>query len=259
MDDIAVINTTITALLALSGASAGSFINAAALRRKEGISIAGGRSRCPVCGRTLKWFELIPVLSWFMLAGRCRTCKAKISPRYMLVEVVGAVATALCYLRFSLSWMTLVASGVAVILLAVAMFDLTVMEIPNGLVVALIPLAAGCFIVQPEITLLSRGIGLLIVSVPMLVLALVINGAFGGGDIKLMAVCGVMLGWQNTALAFFFSIVTAGCISLRLIAAGKAKKGAHIAFGPHLCAGVMAALLYGDTVIGWYLRLFGLN
>jgi len=154
--------------------------------------------------------------------------------------------------------MTLVASAAAVILLAVAMFDLTAMEIPNGLVAALIPAAAACFLAQPGIPPLSRGIGLIIISVPMLILALLINGAFGGGDIKLMAVCGVMLGWQSALLAFFISIVTAGFMSLGLIAAGKAAKGAHIPFGPHLCAGVMAALLYGDILIGWYLRLFGL-
>ena len=257
MDELRILNTVLTALLAMLGASAGSFINVAALRRSAGLSFITGRSHCPSCRRTLSWFELIPVLSWFLLLGRCRKCKARISPRYMLVELMGAIAAGLCFVRYWLSWSMLLSFGVAVILLAITMFDISTMEIPNGLIIALIPFAAAAFWVQPDVALLERGIGFISVSVPMLILALLIDSAFGFGDVKLMAVCGFLLGWQNTVLAFFISVVTAGCLSIALILRGKAKKGAKIAFGPHLCLGVMAALLYGKEIISWYLSLFG--
>ena len=248
----------ITAILAVLGACVASFINVAALRGAKGESFVAGRSRCPKCGAELRWFELIPVISWLIQAGRCRRCKVRISPRYLIVEIVGAASSAMCFVRYGLTWMTPLALVVTLILLAVALFDAGSMEIPNGLVIALIPLAVLSIWAQPGLTLLSRGIGIFTVSLPMLLLALVINGAFGGGDIKLMAVCGFLLGWQNTVLAFFVAVVTAGIIVITLIARGKAKKGAHIAFGPHLCLGVAAAMLYGKEIINWYLRLFGI-
>jgi len=258
MNELTITYATITAFFAVLGASIASFLNVAALRRAEGASFITGRSHCPSCNRTLRWFELIPVFSWIILLGRCRTCKAKISPRYALVELIGALAAALCFVTYRFAWMTVLSLGVSVILLVIALIDLTSQEIPNGLIIALIPFAVAAIWAQPEISLLSRGIGLIAISVPMFILAILIDGAFGFGDIKLMAVCGVMLGWQNTVLAFFFAVITAGCVSLALIARGKARKGAKIAFGPHLCFGVMAAMLYGKDIILWYLKLFGL-
>jgi len=154
--------------------------------------------------------------------------------------------------------MALIAFGVAVLLLAVALIDMDTMEIPNGLVIALIPLAVLVVWLQPEVTLLSRGIGFLAVSLPMLLITMIIDGAFGGGDIKLMAVCGFLLGWQNTLLAFFIAVMLAGSISFWLILRKKAKTGNHIAFGPYLCLGVVTSLLYGKEIIRWYLNLSGM-
>jgi leader peptidase (prepilin peptidase)/N-methyltransferase len=252
------VNAAITAVLATLGACAASFINVAALRRAKGMDYLTGRSHCPACGRAIGWYDLIPVMSWLMLAGRCRACKTRISPRYLIVELTGALVSALCFIRYGLNGMAAIAFGAAIILLAVALIDLSMKEIPDGLVIALIPFAAGAAWAQPEVSLLSRAAGILAVSLPMLALALAVNGAFGGGDIKLMAVCGFLLGWRNTALAFFLSVVTAGCFSLSLILRGKAPNGACIAFGPHLCLGTVAAMLYGNEILSCYLKLAGL-
>jgi len=258
MTELQIINTAATSLLAVLGACVASFINVVALRRAEGISWISGRSHCPACGKALAWFELIPVVSWLFLLGRCRACKARIPPRYALVELAGAASSAFCYIRYGLTWMTVLSFGVSVILLTITMIDLTSMEIPNALIIALIPFAVWAIWAMPDVSLLSRGIGMFTASVPMLILALIVAGAFGGGDVKLMAVCGVLLGWENTLLALFIAILTGGVLSISLMLTGRAKKGAHIAFGPHLCAGVMVALLYGKELISWYLGLFGL-
>ena len=95
-------------------------------------------------------------------------------------------------------------------------------------------------------------IGALCVSVPMFLLCLVIDGAFGGGDIKLMAAAGLFLGWQNTLLAMFFGIVFGGIYGIYLLAAKKAGKKDHFAFGPFLCAGIVIAMLFGGPVLEWY-------
>ena len=83
-------------------------------------------------------------------------------------------------------------------------------------------------------------------------LCLVIDGAFGGGDIKLMAAAGLFLGWQNTLLAMFFGIVFGGMYGIYLLAAKKAGKKDHFAFGPFLCAGIVIAMLFGGPVLEWY-------
>ena len=246
----------ITVIFALLGAVAASFINAFALRRAQGKSNLEGRSMCPKCGKTLSWYELIPVFSWLILFGKCRGCKNPISPRYLITEVIGAAASALVFVRFGLTPITPLVFAVFVIIFAIALIDLTETEIPNGLIIALIPLAVGAVWLQPDVTILSRGIGFFAVSVPMLILALIISGAFGGGDIKLMAVCGFLLGWQGVLLSTFIAVLTGGFLAVYLLIAKKASKGAKIPFGPHLCFGVYASLLYGDRIISLYINLF---
>jgi len=247
---------TVTILLALLGACAASFINAASIRYTEGESFIKGRSKCPRCEKPLRWFELIPVISWILILGKCRKCKEPVSPRYLLVELFGAFASATVSIWFGLSLMTPLAIVIIFILLAITLIDHSTMEIPNGLIIALIPLAIASFFIHPDVTLLERIIGVFTLSLPMVALAFIIPGAFGGGDYKLMAVCGFLLGWQGILLAFFLGVVTAGSIAIRMIFRKKVKKGAKMPFGPHLCFGIAASLLFGQEIITWYLGFF---
>lgn len=180
-------------------------------------------------------------------------------PRLTIITSIAITAVVLIFLRYGFTWMMPTAVGVAGILLAISVHDFNTREIPDRLVIALIPLAGLAFFIQPHISLMSRGIGFLTVSLPMLVLALVINGAFGGGDIKLMAVCGFLLGWQNTLVAFFIALMLAGCWIIYLAIKGRAKKGQHIAFGPALCTGVFTALLVGSEIVDWYIGFLFLH
>jgi len=252
------LNIILITLFAVFGACIASFANVVALRGAKGESFINGRSRCPSCSGTLRWFELIPIISWLIQGGRCRRCKAPISIRYLLAEVTGATALSLSFVQYGFSWSFLIAFGVMVILLLIALIDMTTMEIPDVLVLALLPFAIGAIFAQPDISLISRAIGLLTISLPMLLLALIIKGAFGGGDIKFMAVIGVLLGWQSTLLSFFVAVLIAGTYALVLIIGKKVKKGAKMPFGPYLCFGAMTAFIYGREIITWYLGLFGL-
>ncbi len=248
----------ISAWLFVFGACIGSFINVVVYRLPKKAFLSKARSFCPACGQTIRWHDLIPVASWLVLRGKCRSCKARISPRYPLVEFFCAALAPLCFLRFGWGWQALIAFGVTVILLAVALIDFGTMEIPDSLVIALIPFAAGAVWAFPDIPLWERGVGFAAVSVPMLLLALLINGAFGGGDIKLMAVCGFLLGFKNTLVAFMIALLLGGGLAIALMIRRKKGKGSHIAFGPPLCIGTAAALFFGTDLVTLYLGLFGL-
>ncbi|MDR1670075.1 MAG: prepilin peptidase [Oscillospiraceae bacterium] len=248
----------ISAWLFVLGSIFGSFLNVVVFRLPKKAFLSKARSYCPACGETIAWFDLIPVASWIALGGKCRRCKARISPRYPLVELFCGVLAPLCYLRYGFDWRLLIAFGVTLILLAVSLIDLDTMEIPDSLVIALVPFAAGAVWVWREVPLWERAVGLAAVSVPMLLLALLIEGAFGGGDIKLMAVCGFLLGFRNTLLAFMIALLIGGGIAIVLILTKRKKKGAHIPFGPPLCIGTAAALFFGTELITLYLGLYGL-
>jgi len=144
----------------------------------------------------------------------------------------------------------LLALAISLILLAITVVDIRTTEIPNGLILALVPFAGAW--VWSGGYLFSSVIGFFVVSVPMLLLALVVQGAFGGGDIKLMAVCGFMLGWQDTLLAFAIAIVFGGSYAIFLLVSGKKGRDGHIPFAPALCAGVFLAMFFGQTVFDFY-------
>ena len=129
------------------------------------------------------------------------------------------------------------------------------MEIEDGCQIAMVILAAISIFTMPETSLLARLAGALCVSLPMLVLSIVIPGAFGGGDIKLMAACGLFLGWKITLVSAALAILFGGIYGCYLLAVHKADRKAHFPFGPFLCTGMAIGLLYGIRLIDWYLSL----
>lgn len=168
--------------------------------------------------------------------------------------------TALCIVRFILigdtMWFALGLSiAVSGLLLVIAAVYFATQEIPDFFHWMMIPLAVAAVWVFPEVVLLSRVVGVFVISAPMLALAMVIKGAFGGGDMKLMAVCGFLLGWQATLVAFFIAVLLGGGWGVLLLATGRGKKGQQIAFGPALCTGVFVALLWGADIVAWYRHL----
>ena len=219
----------------LLGAALFSFMNVVAWRLPRNMDPLKGRSICPRCGRTLDAPDLVPVFSWLFLRGRCRHCGAHIPARYLLVEVLGGVLALGCTRQYG------AALGLPDGLFGMSWAALTALAVCGVAGTALSP--AGW-----------RGhiIGAVCVSVPMFLLCLAIDGAFGGGDIKLMAAAGLFLGWQNTLLAMFFGILGGGVYGMYLLAAKKADKKDHFAFGPFLCAGIVLAMLFGEPVLGWY-------
>lgn len=236
----------------------GSFLNVVIYRLPSQISMGKGRSYCPNCHTPIKSRDLIPVMSYLWLKGKCRTCKVKISPRYPIIEIfTGAIGVFLFY-TLGFTWSMLFTFIMSSILIAIAMIDYDHMIIPDQLVIALLGLAIVGLFLYPEISILSRVIGFFIVSAPMYLLCMVIPDAFGGGDIKLIAVAGLVLGWANTLLAIFIALLIGGSYGAYLMVSKKAKAGAHISFGQYICIGIWVAHLYGETIIDGYMKLFGL-
>lgn len=143
------------------------------------------------------------------------------------------------------------------LLAAVAAVDWKTMEIPDELNLLLFITGVISWILVPELTAASRLLGMISVSVPMFLLTLVVPGAFGGGDIKLMAACGVFLGWKRSLTAAFLAIVSGGIYGSCLLITRKKGRHEYFAFGPFLCLGMVIALFWGETIAEWYLKLCG--
>jgi len=247
------LNLIVACALFVLGACFGSFINVVALRLPKKKSFVGGRSSCTACGKLLKFYELFPLVSWLVQLGRCRGCGVKVSLRYIIVEIICGFLFVVSFVFYGFSFMTVICIAVACILLTISLIDFDTTEIPDGLNIALVPLAIASVFFQPDITILSHVIGFFAVSVPMIVMILIVDGAFGFGDVKLIAVCGFMLGWQNTVFAFFVAVLIGGSFAVYLLARGKRKRKEHMVFGPALCIGIFSALLFGNYVVKWYI------
>ena len=149
----------------------------------------------------------------------------------------------------------LTVSGYLIVLLVVVCVDQATMEIPNTFVIAALALGIISIFTMPGTSLSSRILGMFVVSVPLLLITLLVPGAFGGGDIKLMAACGLFLGTELILLSFAFAVLTGGLYGIWLLVMKKKSGKEHFAFGPFLCLGMAAALFIGDSVWDWYVGL----
>ncbi|MEG2051835.1 MAG: prepilin peptidase [Oscillospiraceae bacterium] len=238
------------------GSCFGSFLNVLIYRVPKCESFAKGRSHCPGCGKTLRFFDMIPVLSWFILKGKCRDCKCKISFRYPLVEIIGGILAMVCVWQLDFSIDAVIAFFAMSMLTAISFVDWDTMEIPNGFLLWLLVPGALSFFFFEDILWYQRIIGFFAVSLPMFLIASLVSGAFGGGDIKLMAVCGLLLGWQNILVAMFLGLLLGGIYAIYLLISKKSGAKEHFAFGPFLSLGIMVAMLWGGDLINLYLGMF---
>ena len=222
------------------GACMGSFLNCAAWRITHGESFIRGRSHCPFCGHELGLVELIPVFGWLILKGRCRHCREKISVRYLLTEIIFGAITAMCLLRFDLTVLCLRNYIFLCILFLLTLTDIEDMIIPDGCHVAalLVWVAA-----EPFLFAGWKDVGFSILSL-------------GGGDIKLFGVVGLYLGLIGT----LFTVVLACAAGLvfHLFSGGRKEEGQAFPFGPWIAGAAAVMLLYGASLVSWYLGLLGL-
>ena len=237
----------------------GSFLNVCIYRIPRGESIAFPGSHCPHCSTPLKPIELLPVISWLALRGRCRTCGVKISARYPAVELLTGVLVTLVYLSYGLSVSFFAISFLTLLLIVITFIDLDHQIIPDGLnmlvaVGGIIHLAYG-LISNNGITIGQAVWGVLVGGGFFLAIAIVSNGGMGGGDIKLMAALGLWFGWQGILLVMFLSFIIGGVVSVGLLMARRKGRKSMVPFGPFIGVGAYLTAVYGSQMIEWYFSI----
>ena len=250
----------IPAAVFLFGLLTGSFLNVCICRIPEKTSFVAGRSRCPDCGSLIPWYCNIPLLSYAILKGRCKDCKAKISPLYPVVELLNALLFLLVFYVYDISVLSLLNAAVFSVLIVISFIDLRHQIIPDGLVIAILILAVAKIIyasfllgVIPWHTWI---IGFFAASVPLLILGLIFKNGIGGGDIKLMAAAGFFLGWRLILLSLFMASLYGAIVSIPLMISGRATMKSALPFGPFLSSGIITSALAGEKIVFWYFSLF---
>ena len=243
------------------GACIFSFLNVVIYRLPAGESIVKGRSHCPSCGKNLTAKELIPCISYLIQRRKCIGCKSKISSRYFWVESLGGLLFVQCGAVYGYGASALLsARGLLTflylcILTIIAFIDWDTQLIYDRFHFMIGLLGIIAIWLRPEIHMMDRVIGAIIISLPMFILALIIEGAFGGGDIKLMAVSGFLLGWKGILCGMFIGILTGGIYCCVMILLHKLDRKGKFAFGPFLAIGLTIASFYGENIINAYLLL----
>lgn len=240
-------------IIFLYGIVIGSFLNVCIYRIPLGEGIARERSHCMCCGYRLKWYDLIPVFSYLCLGGKCRKCSTKISVQYPMVEMLNGIVYLIIFAVNGLNPISAIYCLMASALLVLSVIDFRTYEIPLGINVFILVL--GLVRMMLDITNWREyAAGFLAVSVFLELLLLISRGkAIGGGDVKLMAAAGVVLGWKLIILAFIWACILGTVIHfLRM----KVSHVQHIlAMGPYLSIGIFLAALWGNSFWDWYLGM----
>ncbi len=208
------------------------------------------------CGNVIKWYDLVPVLSYILLKGKCRNCGTKLSVQYPIIELLNGILYCVIFATLGINAKSMLTMLLASALIVIAVIDWRTFEIPFGLNVFIAVL--GFLIVVTKLTerdftgIVDNLTGAVSVSGFLLILYLVTKGrGIGGGDIKLMAAAGLFLGWKNCILAFVIGCITGSIIHLIRM---KISKQDHVlAFGPYLSFGIFVASLWGDVIVKAYL------
>ena len=244
----------------LVGLVVGSYLNVVVHRLPRGLSTVTPASSCPHCGARVRAFDNIPVLSYLVLGGRCRSCGARISLRYPLVEVVTAGLFAACAVVFAAPVEAAVAAFFCALILALALIDLEHMILPDKLTLPGIVLG---LVLQPWIggvTLLDAVIGALAGAG---ILILLINfwywwreeEGMGLGDVNLLALIGAFLGWQGVVVALFGGALAGALVGLGLMTVRKLELTSKLPFGTFLAVGALVALFSRGRLVEAYLSL----
>lgn len=255
-------------IIFIFGSCVGSFLNCVVYRLESSESFLKGRSFCPRCKHKLGFLDLIPILSFITLRGRCRYCREKISWQYPAVEIATGIIFTIVTLSLSegspalttgflaafrttsslinISYLWLISS----LLIIIFVYDLKHYIIPDRVIYPAIAIA---FLFNIAVSSIVAGMG---VALFFFLLWFASQGKWlGFGDVKLGFLLGLFLGWPNILVGLFLGFLIGAIIGVGLILLGKKKLKSEVPFGPFLVTGTFAALFFGDKIINWYLNL----
>ncbi len=262
----------------LLGLFIGSFLNVCIVRLPRGRSIVTPPSHCPRCRERIKWYDNIPVLSFFILRGRCRSCGLPISPRYPLVELMNGLLFLWTFHTFGIGGEGVLVAAVCSALLVITFIDLDHQIIPDAITLPgmFIGLALAPFfmttltdplpfflerVISPDAhyarAFLNSLVGLVLGAAPLLIIGWLWEKlrhveAMGGGDIKLMGMIGSFLGWKGAFLTIMLGALSGSLVGGALILLKKHSAEKVIPFGPFLAIGATLSLFYGSDILTWY-------
>lgn len=242
-------------MYAVLGMVIGSFLNVCIDRIPLNQSISSPPSRCPQCEKRIAAYDLIPVISYLVLGGRCRYCKEKIPFRVFFVEIMTGLIFFLIWRQFGQSWQTLAVSVYCSLLIVIAFIDLEHRKVLNLLVFPAIWVA---LIMVPLLhfeefwSYLAAGAAGF---AALFLISVIRPGAMGMGDVKLIIFLGLITGFPDIILLLFLAFVLGGLIAGFLLLLKKINRKDPIAFGPFLALAGFIVLLYGDQILGWWTRM----
>ena len=246
----------------LCGLMVGSFANVCIYRLPQNQSVVLPRSFCPSCKAPVQALDNIPVLSFLILSGKCRSCGTSISRIYPTIEIITACVLTAGFLRFGLTWEFLIFLVVGPALIVIAAIDIEHQIIPDSITLPgiVFGLAAGTYLVGFRESLfgllLGGGIFYLIAEVYYRIRG---NMGMGGGDIKYIAAVGALLGWKKVLLVIFIGAFLGAIVGLAGMTGKKLNPLSKIPFGPFLAAGTLITFFFGDKIINLYLTAMGLR
>ncbi|MBX4200986.1 prepilin peptidase [Candidatus Parcubacteria bacterium] len=243
-------------LIFIAGLCIGSFLNVVVLRLQKEEDFVRGRSYCPHCKHSLKWFDLIPVVSFLMLKGTCRYCGKKISVQYPLLELATGCIFLLVFFFspantiFDLVFLLYIAASLIVIF----MYDLKHYLIPDKVLFPAIAVAFACRLLDFN-SIFTYVLAALVAAGFFLAIFLASKGRWMGfGDVKLAVLLGLLLGFPAILLCLFLSFLFGAIIGTVLIISNKKGLKSEVPFAPFLIAGASVTLFFGEIIINWYLH-----
>lgn len=255
MSDIFVVT-----VLALFGLAVGSFLNVCIHRLPEHKSVVTPGSRCPGCGYALRWYDNIPVISYLLLRGRCHSCRAPISIRYPIIEVVTMVVFLAHYLIIGLDILLVPRLLFACMLIVLFAIDLEHHLLPNAITLPGIGIGLAFSLLLPP-GIIAAILGTLIGGGSLWAIGEAYyrfsgQEGMGGGDVKMLAMIGAFLGWKLAIVTLVFSSIAGALIGLLVLAMRKGGLKYALPYGTFLALGALIASLFGDHIVAWYVGLY---
>ncbi|MGE6514529.1 prepilin peptidase [Lysinibacillus sphaericus] len=245
-----------TVTVFIFGLVLGSFFNVVGLRVPVKESIVSPPSHCPNCKRQLKALDLVPVLSYVCLGGKCRSCGQKISWIYPLMELITGLLFAFAYWRLGFSVEFVVAILFMALLVILVVSDITYMLIPNKVLVFFLPLLIIGRVVSPLTPWWDSIVGAVVGFGILYLIAVLSRGGMGGGDIKLFFLIGLVLGTLETLLTLFLAATIGMIVGIVVLRLRKQGRKTPIPFGPSIALAAVLVYFFGDVMIDWYVGLW---
>ncbi len=242
------------------GTCIGSFVNVCIYRIPAGLSIVHPPSSCPGCNMRIRFYDNIPIFSYLMLKGKCRSCNTPISFRYPFVELLTGTFAVACVISFGPTFAGMVAFIFVTVLIVITFIDLDHRIIPDAISLPGILLFFLASFGNPSIDWQSSALGILAGGGSLLAVAWgyqLFTGreGMGGGDIKLLGMIGAMVGWQGVVFSLFAASVLGTAIGLAVMVRSGKDMRLAIPFGPFLAAGAIIYLFFGNELIHWYFNI----